>query len=91
MPDLQWRKAAQKQMRAIANASDRQRLNDQVNELKNFPLVPPNLDITTLSNGQADYRLRWGNYRVLFNFEKDGEPQIVEIQEVMRRGSKTYK
>jgi mRNA interferase RelE/StbE len=91
MPELSWRKAAQKQLRAIANADDRKKLNEQVNELKKFPLVPPNLDITTLKNGQADYRLRWGSYRVLFNFRKDEEPQIIAIEEVLRRGSRTYK
>ena len=60
MPELSWRKSAHKQLRAITHADDRKKLNDQINELKNFPLVPPNLDVTTLKNGQADYRLRWG-------------------------------
>jgi len=90
MPELSWRKSAHKQLRAITHADDRKKLNDQINELKNFPLVPPNLDVTTLKNGQADYRLRWGNYRVLFDYQRDREPQIIAIQEVLRRSSRTY-
>lgn len=91
MPELRWRKAALKQMRAIADANERKKLNEQVNGLKKFPLVPPNLDVKSLKNGQADYRLRWGNYRVLFDYNKGEEPKIIAIQQVMRRTSGTYK
>lgn len=90
MPELKWRKAARKQLLAIKSKSDREAINAAVNELKNFPLHTPNLDVKPLTVGEADYRLRWGNYRVLFDYVKDGEPKIIAIQQIARRTSKTY-
>lgn len=91
MPELLWRKAAQKQMRAIADADDREKLYEHVLELKKFPHYPPNLDVKPLKNGQADFRLKWGNYRVLFDYRKGEEPKIIAIQFVLRRSTRTYK
>lgn len=90
MPELRWRKAARKQLLAIRDKCDRQAINNAVNELKKFPFHPPNLDVKPLIAGEADYRLRWGNYRVLFDYVKDEEPRIVAIQQIARRTSKTY-
>ncbi|MEY8772695.1 type II toxin-antitoxin system RelE/ParE family toxin [Erwinia sp. ACCC 02193] len=90
MPELMWRKAARKQLLAIRDKSDREAINAAVNELKKFPLQPPNLDVKPLTAGEADYRLRWGNYRVLFDYVKNEEPKIIAIQQVARRTSKTY-
>ncbi|WP_337016383.1 type II toxin-antitoxin system RelE family toxin [Pantoea agglomerans] len=90
MPELMWRKAARKQLLAIRDKNDREAINAAVNELKKFPLQPPNLDVKPLTAGEADYRLRWGNYRVLFDYVKNEEPKIIAIQQVARRTSKTY-
>lgn len=90
MPELIWRKAARKQLLAIRDKNDREAINAAVNELKKFPLQPPNLDVKPLTAGEADYRLRWGNYRVLFDYVKNEEPKIIAIQQVARRTSKTY-
>ncbi len=54
--------------------------------LTGFPSV--NLDIKKLTDMGSKYRLTIGDYRVIFEF--DNGPKIIEIQEVLRRTSKTY-
>ncbi|MFP3335783.1 type II toxin-antitoxin system RelE/ParE family toxin, partial [Pseudomonas sp. SIMBA_064] len=39
-------------------------------------------------NHEYGYRLRVGNYRVLFNW--DGVIRVVEIEEVRKRDERTY-
>ena len=55
--------------------------------LTNFPNVE--LDIENL--GDNKYRLRHGDYRIFFEWEKNEQPKIIRIQKIMRRQSKTYK
>lgn len=45
-------------------------------------------NIKALKNADCDYRLRVGNYRVLFNY--DGAIRIVTIEEVKKRDDRTY-
>ncbi|AZI50730.1 MULTISPECIES: type II toxin-antitoxin system RelE family toxin [Pantoea] len=59
----------------------------KVGELVCFPVVT--LDIKKLQGSDNHYRLRVGNYRVLFTLT-GGEPVILEITEVARRTSVTY-
>ena len=45
-------------------------------------------NIKKLTNHQYDYRLRVGNYRVLFNVHECIE--IISIEEVKKRDERTY-
>ena len=50
--------------------------------------MPDHGHIKALTNHQYDYRLRIGNYRVLFDFYE--EIKIVSIEEVKKRDERTY-
>lgn len=50
--------------------------------------MPDCVNVKKLSNHQYDYRLRVGNYRVLFNY--DGVIRIISIEEVKKRDDRTY-
>lgn len=62
-----------------------QNIKARVNELQNFPQVAA--DIKKI---EKKYRLRVGNYRIFFEVI-EGVPRIIEVQEILRRQSKTYK
>jgi len=49
-------------------------------------------DVRRLVNHQYDYRLRIGNYRVLFNLTEGGTLEIGEIsvEEIKKRDDRTY-
>ncbi len=59
----------------------------KVNKLTNFPAV--DLDIKKLQMGDSQFRMRVGNYRVIFQIV-EGTPVICTIQEVKRRTTATY-
>jgi mRNA interferase RelE/StbE len=50
--------------------------------------MPDCQNVKALTKHEYVYRLRVGNYRVLF--EWSGEIRIVEIQEVRKRDERTY-
>ncbi|WP_235851432.1 type II toxin-antitoxin system RelE family toxin [Paraburkholderia acidicola] len=50
--------------------------------------MPDCQNVKALTNHDCGYRLRVGDYRVLFNW--DGEIRIVEIEEVRKRDERTY-
>ncbi|WP_289993825.1 type II toxin-antitoxin system RelE family toxin [Photorhabdus laumondii] len=81
-----WSKAAIKQLTRI-DTRYQKTIKQKVSSLTDFPLV--RLDIRKLSGFDNRYRLRVGDYRVLFEL-LDGEPNILEIQEIRRRQIKTY-
>lgn len=56
--------------------------------LKDFPDVYHVLDIKHLNGNQ--YRIRHGDYRIFFEVI-DGVPKIINIMQVKRRTSRTYK
>ena len=64
MVRVQWSRKAVKQMQKIAE-SDRQTIYVKAKELRNFPNIG---NIKHLKNHKYEYRLRIGNYRILFNF-----------------------
>ncbi|ECW0140747.1 type II toxin-antitoxin system RelE/ParE family toxin [Salmonella enterica] len=87
MPDVKWSKAAKKQLSRI-DSRYRETVFDKVSELVNFPDVQ--LDLKKLEGSKKkEYRVRVGVYRVLFTLI-EGNPTIIEIDEVARRQSKTY-
>jgi mRNA-degrading endonuclease RelE of RelBE toxin-antitoxin system len=50
--------------------------------------MPECQNVKALVEHQYGYRLRVGNYRVLFDW--DGDIRVVEIQEVRKRDERTY-
>lgn len=84
MVRVQWSRKAVKQMQKIAE-SDRQTIYVKSKELRNFPNIG---NIKHLKNHKYEYRLRIGNYRILFNF--DDVVKIISIEEVKKRDERTY-
>ena len=84
MVRVQRSRKAVKQMQKIAE-SDRQTIYVKAKELRNFPNIG---NIKHLKNHKYEYRLRIGNYRILFNF--DDVVKIISIEEVKKRDERTY-
>ncbi|MBO9357759.1 type II toxin-antitoxin system RelE/ParE family toxin [Bordetella petrii] len=84
MNSIHWTQKAAKQLRKL----DRQHqevIRDGVDTLQAMPECQ---NVKALTNHEYGYRLRVGNYRVLFNW--DGAIRIVEIEEVRKRDERTY-
>ncbi|WP_175972127.1 type II toxin-antitoxin system RelE family toxin [Burkholderia sp. BCC0322] len=84
MNSIKWTPKAAKQLRKL----DRQNqvmIRDSVITLETMPNCQ---NVKSLTNHQSGYRLRIGNYQVLFNW--DGEIKVVEIEEVKKRDERTY-
>ncbi|SIO15965.1 type II toxin-antitoxin system RelE family toxin [Paraburkholderia phenazinium] len=84
MTAINWTQKAVKQLRKL----DRQQqiaIRDGVGTLA---AMPDCQHVKSLTNHQYGYRLRVGNYRVLFNW--DGTIKVVEIEEVRKRDERTY-
>ncbi|HEJ9057083.1 TPA: type II toxin-antitoxin system RelE/ParE family toxin [Serratia fonticola] len=86
MVTVQWTKKALKQLLSI-DTRYRKAISEKVNQLEDLPAVK--LDIRKLHAIDNQFRLRVGDYRVIFEIT-DGEPVIYEIAAVKRRSSKTY-
>jgi mRNA interferase RelE/StbE len=65
---------------------DRTRILSKIEELAEDPLHTPN--VKQLVNFSPSYRLRVGDYRVLF--EREDTVKIIEIIDILQR-SKTYR
>ncbi|AXY33938.1 type II toxin-antitoxin system RelE family toxin [Yersinia pseudotuberculosis] len=86
MVTVQWTTKARKQLLSI-DTRYRKAISEKVNKLETFPAVT--LDIKKLHSIDNQYRLRVGDYRVIFELT-DGEPVICSIRTVKRRTSTTY-
>ncbi|MDE9454559.1 MULTISPECIES: type II toxin-antitoxin system RelE family toxin [Xenorhabdus] len=86
MVKVVWSKAATKQLIRI-DTRYQKAIKNKVSLLTGFPLV--DLDIKKLAETEARYRLRVGDYRILFELSGK-EPKILEVQEVKRRQTNTY-
>ncbi|HHE3573004.1 type II toxin-antitoxin system RelE/ParE family toxin [Pasteurella multocida] len=86
MNQINWTKKAIKQLLSIDQRYVKP-IREKVNALNTFPDVK--LDLKKMSGKDNQYRLRVGDYRVLFEVI-DGEPRIINIQTVKRRTSTTY-
>ena len=84
MFSINWTKTAVKQLRKIAPL-DQSRIVEEVAELEAFPA---SRNVKALTNHQYGFRLRIGQYRVLFDVA--AVVRIIEIQEVKRRDDHTY-
>jgi len=88
MPELEWKRKAEKQLSQIPEPY-RTRIRNTVKELRKWPDVE-NLEIEKLTDDKEQRRkLVVGSYRVLWKIVK-GQPVVIEILEVLRRTSRTY-
>jgi len=81
---INWSSKAKKQLRKI-DRKEQEKIIDAVDELENFPTVK---NVIPITRHQYKYRMRVGNYRVLF--DADTQVKIIEIQQVRKRDEQTY-
>lgn len=84
MNEIEWTRQAAKQLRRLDRPMQ-VRIRDGVAALATFPDCR---NVKALTNHRHDYRLRVGDYRVLFDFERS--VRIVRIEEVKKRDDRTY-
>lgn len=84
MHTINWSRRATKQLQRIDRA-DQKRIVAAAGTLAH-PESATN--VKALTNHAYGFRLRVGNYRVLFDM--DSVVRIIEIQEVVRRRTRTY-
>ncbi|MGN1490216.1 type II toxin-antitoxin system RelE family toxin, partial [Yersinia enterocolitica] len=63
MVKVDWSRKAVKQLLSI-DVRYRKSISEKVNKLTDFPAV--DLDIKKLQTGDSQYRMRVGNYRIIF-------------------------
>jgi mRNA interferase RelE/StbE len=80
-----WTVKATRQLRKLKDASVQKRIYREAQALIDFPNCA---NVKKLINAAYGYRLRVGDYRVLFDF--DGTVRIVRIEEVRKRDERTY-
>lgn len=85
MAIIEWKRKAIKQLSKI-DSTQRPKIVKAVKTLEDYHSVHK---VKVLNHHQYDYRLRVGNYRVMFDVI-DGTVQIVMIQEVKKRDESTY-
>ena len=83
---IRWRPKAKRQLVKIKDPKLRDLIFDKIDELQHFPNCS---NIKMLKSHQADYRLRVGNYRVLFVISN--MINVIDIIEVKKRNEQTYK
>ena len=84
---IEWSPKATRQLRKIADKSKRQSIYAEVQQLAHWPNCPGSI---IRLQGREDYRLRVGNYRVIFEINQAGMPIIVTITQVEKRNERTY-
>lgn len=87
--DIYWLKKASKQLDKLPQ-KDGNAIEDAVEELAKWPNIP-HLTVEKLTDDKEKrMKLVVGNYRVFWKVEK-GQTVVIEILEVTRRTSTTYK
>lgn len=86
MNSIDWKPKARKQLLKLDHSARVQVRDDVGAKLAVFPF---GAGVKALVDHQYGYRLRVGNYRVLFDFE-GGAACIVSIEEVRKRDERTY-
>jgi mRNA-degrading endonuclease RelE of RelBE toxin-antitoxin system len=82
--EIIWKNRAIKQARKLPVAM-RKNVHSEVDRLRNRETWH---NVKPLKNHQYDFRLRVGDYRILFNCED--EIKIIEVEEVKKRDERTY-
>ena len=85
MNAIKWTPKAARQAQKIADVAQRRAVFDEISTLANFLHVQ---GVKRLVNKGITYRLRVGDWRVMFEF--DGMVRVVTIEEVKRRNERTY-
>lgn len=85
MNRIDWTPKAARQLRKLPKAVQVD-IRDAVQD--KLPHFPKCSGVKALVNHRYGYRLRVGNYRVLFDF--DGTITLVRIEEVGKRDERTY-
>jgi mRNA interferase RelE/StbE len=67
----------------------KKRLQEALDELENNPVPIQKFDVTKLSGSESNYRIRIGQYRILYSI-KWNEKQI-HIFDIDKRKDRTYK
>lgn len=80
-----WQPKAMKQLKKLGNKDAQTKILEATAGLVQFPNVP---GVIALTNHVHGYRIRVGNYRVLFNVLEAIE--VVSIEEVKKRDENTY-
>ena len=85
MYSIQLQRKARKQVSKITDKTTRINIEEAISTLSDLPTAK---NVKALTNHQYGYRLRVGNYRVLFDAQND--IQIIDIQKVTKRHGNTY-
>lgn len=85
MNSIDWRPKALRQLRKIDASASQQIRAGVSSELVDLSKAR---NVRALTNHEFGYRLRVGDYRVLFDF--DSTARIVVIEEVRKRDERTY-
>lgn len=86
MNAIQWTPKARKQLLKLDHVT-RVQVRDAVGT--RLTVFPFGTGVKPLTNHAYGYRLRVGNYRVLFDYQS-GASCIVSIEEVRKRDERTY-
>jgi len=81
---INWANKAKKQLRKI-DQKEQGTIIDAVDGLAQFPNTK---NVVALTKHDYGYRLRVGNYRVLF--DADTKIKIVDVRQVKKRDDRTY-
>ena len=65
--ELRIKKSAAKELEAVSRKADRQRLVQQIQSLAEYPRPPGCKKLS----GSNKYRIRQGNYRIVYSVEDD--------------------
>lgn len=84
MNNIHWTRKAVKQLLKLHSVHQFQ-VRDAVSVLRRTPDIG---NVKALVGHNSAYRLRVGNYRVMFDW--DGAIKVVSIQEVKKRDERTY-
>lgn len=87
MARIEWTRPGLKDLKKLQR-KEQNAVIDKLDELAQEP-PPPNLDVKKLTDRDGEYRLRVGDYRVIYTVI-GGTPQVLRIQRVLRRTSQTY-
>ena len=85
MYSIQWQRKARKQVAKITDKTTRIDIEEAISTLSDLPTAK---NVKALTHHQYGYRLKVGNYRVLF--DADVAIRIIDIQEVKKRDDNTY-
>lgn len=87
MNTIEWSTKAARQLHKIADKAKRRSIFAEVLQLAEWPNCTGNIKRL---QGRDDYRLRVGDYRVIFEIDQSGTPIIVTITQVEKRNERSY-